>query len=363
MKMLNVSFVLFFLSTTLVFSQTITTYDFKTKVPSTIGTVPLGQNAIYKIENINTLLYDVKIESKQADFHSEPPSIFGQIFKLEEVVKATAGKELESTVESMTDKTTSTQILNGSKEQADLFLNEKIIENYKTDLKEEKSKNASLQDSSKIAELDEKIKRMRNEIAAQKTQLESLKIALSDEYAKILKELLYAAMNVSNSFDLLENSKLLKNKLVNLSLSDGLTYKQSFDAAEKILAEFEFANALNRLPNDFEKDYRKFLLIYDLYLKSEVVKNKFGSDSARIKKSVEGILIEMQAIKTVYDKSNYQEVFKGIDKLRSVLSTEKYYSVVSDPVQANKDIVSFTITVSPRKDTDTPKNLETRNFS
>jgi hypothetical protein len=362
MKMLNFSFVLFFLSTALVFSQTITTYDFKTKVPSTIGTVPLGQNAIYKIENINTLLYDVTIESKQTDFHSENHAIFGQILKLEEKAKTLLGSELEESIKKITDEETTAKILNESEAEAMLSFNQKMIENFEGDLLGQKAKPLVQQDSLKIVELETKIRKLRAEVLLQKNLVDSLKMIISDDYAKILQGLFSAAIRVSKSFDLLEETKSLKNKLVNLSLEDGLTFQESSSKAEKLLSQFQFVNSLSTLSKSFERDYQEFLSLHYVYLSSDVVKAKFKSDFSKIKESVHVITKEMESLKAIYEKTNYLEIFDNIDSLRDILAKESIYLVVSDPVQAEKDIVNFSVKITPRKDIKA-KNLETRNFS
>ena len=63
---------LVFFSINVTFGQNTVKYDFKSKNPPEIEATKLGQNTVFKIENINRFLYEVKIESKQTEFHSEP---------------------------------------------------------------------------------------------------------------------------------------------------------------------------------------------------------------------------------------------------------------------------------------------------
>jgi hypothetical protein len=363
MKKLEVIFVLFLLTSTQVLSQSISTYDFKTKVPSPIGTVPLGQNALYKIENINTLLYEVTIESKQTDFHSETPAIFGQILKLEEKAKTLLGSELEESIKNITDEVTTANIFNESQAEANLSFNQKMIENFESDLLGQKAKPLGQQDSLKIVALETKIRKLRAEVALQKNLVDSLKLIISDDYAKILQGLFSAAIKVSKSFDLLEETKSLKNKLVNLSLEDGLTFQESSAKAQKLLSQFQFVNSLSSLSKSFERDYQEFLSLYYVYLSSDVVKAKFKSDTSKIKESVHVITKEMESLKANYEKTNYPEIFDNIDSLQDILAKESIYLVVSDPVQAEKDIVNFSIKITPRKDIKVKSGLQTRNFS
>jgi hypothetical protein len=55
-------------------------YNFETKEPPTVTPATLGQLTVFKINNINKFLYDVKIEAKQTEYNSEPPAVFTQVF-------------------------------------------------------------------------------------------------------------------------------------------------------------------------------------------------------------------------------------------------------------------------------------------
>jgi hypothetical protein len=57
------------------FSQTIS-YDFKEGKPPKNDTANLGDYVVFKVENINTFIYDVKIEGKQTNLHTEGADVF-----------------------------------------------------------------------------------------------------------------------------------------------------------------------------------------------------------------------------------------------------------------------------------------------
>jgi hypothetical protein len=93
-----------------VFGQNKVVYDFITKEPPIITPADLGTNSVFRINNINKFLYEVKIESSQSEFNSTPPAIFSTIFnfekKEESTVKSEADKVIENSLEPKEKKET-----------------------------------------------------------------------------------------------------------------------------------------------------------------------------------------------------------------------------------------------------------------
>jgi hypothetical protein len=363
MKNKGILIVIFLVTVQTALGQTITTYDFKTKNPPAISEVEHGQTTVFKIENINRFLYDVKIDAKQTEFHSEPPSVFNQIFKLEKKESSSVSKEADRVISSEVGEDKVPKIKSKSLEEVTLHFNYDLLELFNTELTDQKALPDTVQNQARINELERLIEKLNKEIESQKETIKKLNDIIEDEYFRIIQDLYTKSINVGKSFELVEESKVLKNRLVGITLTDGLTHKEAVDKTNELFRIFPFSNYPEKLNVSFERDYKQFKAAYQLYLVNEKVKKKFNNDESKIKNSINNLFLEVESIKTTYDKTIYNEIFQNINFLFNELRNPNNFFVVSDPVQAEKDIINFDVKISPRKDLSSTANLENRQFS
>ena len=354
--------VLTFISFQEAFGQTSTTYDFKTKTLDSIRAANHGQATVFKIENINRFLYDVKIEAKQTEFHSEVPFVFSQILKYEKM-EPRKSKEATTVLPSVVTENAKSTIETRSTIEVDLNILEENLDIYNLELFDHKSVPNTDQNQAKINELERLILKLEEDIKKQKETIKNLNNIIEDGYLKVVRELYTNYLNVNKSFDLVEESKTLKNRLVALSLTDGLTIKDVNEKINGLHNTFPFSNYPEKLTDSFKNYYKQFKTAYELYLIDEKVKNKFSDDENKIRISVSNLLQEVESIKSTFDKTNYDEIFQNIYLLFIQLRNENNFFVVSNPVQAEKDVIKFDIKITPRKDITNVANLENRQFS
>lgn len=343
--------------------QTTTTYDFQSKTPPVIIEAKHGQTAVFKIENINRFLYDVKINTKQTEFHSEPPAVFSQVFKLEKKESSAISKEAEKVLTGEVDAVKASTIKAKSSEESLMLFNVRILETFNVELGEQKALPDSIQNHERIKELESQIKKLNTEIEVQKITIYELNAIIEDEYLKVLQDLYTKSLNVNKSFELVEESKILKNRLIGITLTDGLTFKKAIERTNELVKTFPFINYPEKLTVSFERDFKQFKASYELYLINEKVKKKFGGDESKVRNSISGLLQEVESIKLTYDNTNYNEIFQNINLLFNELRNSNNFFVVSNPVQADKDVINYEIKITPRKDIANTANLENRQFS
>jgi hypothetical protein len=344
------------------FGQSIVTYDFKSKNPPIVEDATHGQNTVFKVENINRFLYDVKIESKQTEFHSEPPAVFNQVFKFEKKETSSVDKEADKLLSSQSENDKE-KIRIKSNTESMLEFRELQLDVLNKSLINQKSLPDSIQDENLMKELKDKIYKLTKDIEDQKKTIESLNAIINDGYIKELQELHSKALSVHNSFELLEESKVLKNRLVAISLTDGLSYNESLEKTNELFVKFPFISYPENLINSFERTYKQFKSTYELYLVNSIVKRKFNDDTLRIRSSVLPLYEEIELLKSLSIKENYAEIFQNINTLYAELRNSNNFCVVSDPVQAQKDVINFEIKITPQKNVNAYGNLESRQFS
>jgi len=338
-------------------------YDFESKNPPTMVKAKLGEFTVFRVENINKFLYEVKIESKQIEFISESPAVFDLVFKKEEkvtsIVDIVAGKIGDRSVLLEEDKIC---MKLKSDNESNLEISNSKLGLLNKELNFQKDLPNSSRDPAKISELDASINKLTKDTAELRKAIKALN-AITDEYLKILQELQSKALNVHNSFELLEKSKALKNRLVGISLTDGLTYDESLKKTNELFVKFPFIDYPEELIDSFERAYRQFKSTYELYLVNAIVRKKIGCDESKIKSNVETLYNEIESLKSLSVKENYAEIFQNINTLFSELRNKNNFSVVSDPVQAEKDVINFNIKITPRNSINTSGGLEGRQFS
>jgi hypothetical protein len=186
---------------------------------------------------------------------------------------------------------------------------------------------------------------------------------IDDEYSKVIKELYSQSLKIQTSYELLEEAKVVKNRFVLISMTDGLNFNESTKLTNDLVTKYPFINNPEKLLSSFNKSYKQFKSSYELYLVNDVVKQRFSDDDIKIKRSVSSLLSEIETLKSNIDKYNYSELFQNINVLFTELNNENNFFVTSDPVQAEKDVINFDIKITPRKNIKSSSVLETRDFS
>lgn len=338
-------------------------YNFETKEPPAIIPATLGQYTVFRINNINKFLYDVKIEAKQTEYNSEPPAVFSQVFDIEKKETTDVGKEAEKVVQEQTETDKTESVKTKSTEESFLYFNELMLEAYNKELTEIESLPDSLQSDSKLTELKALVQALNTEIEEQKETISKLNDVIDDEYSKIIQELYSQSLKIQTSYELLEEAKVVKNRFVLISMTDGLNFNESTKLTNDLVTKYPFVNNPEKLLSSFNKSYKQFKSSYELYLVNEKVKQKFNDDDSKIKGSVSSLLSEIETLKATVDKYNYSDLFQNINVLFTELNNENNFFVVSDPVQAEKDVINFDIKITPRKNIKSSSVLETRIFS
>ena len=158
MKKIYLLSILLALITTFTYAQNIVTYDFESKDPPKIPIAKLGENSVYKIININKFLYEVKIESSQSEFNSEPPAVFSNVFQMEKKEESSITQEAKQVIEQtdaeLGEKESAFSL---AMEKSSLGWNKLKLASFMEDLLEYKLLPDTLQDQSKLLELNDKI--------------------------------------------------------------------------------------------------------------------------------------------------------------------------------------------------------------
>lgn len=338
-------------------------YDFETKKPPTVNCATLGQNTVFKIANINKFLYEVKIEAKQTEYNSEPPAVFSKVFSIEKKETTDVGKEAEKVIQEQTEKEDAESVKIKSAEEKFLYLNELMLEAYNKELTEIKTIPDSLQSDIKLNELRKQVQNLNEEIKKQKETILKLNDAINDEYLLMIQELYSHSLKIQTSYELLEEVKVMKNRFILISMTDGINFNESTRLTADLVTKFPFIKKPEKLLSSFNKSYRQFRSSYELYLVNGKVKQKFNNDVSKIKSSVSSLLSEVENLKVTVDKYNYSELFQNISVLYTELNNKNNFFVVSDPVQAEKDVINFDVKITPRKNIKSSSVLETRSFS
>lgn len=342
-------------------AQCIIRYDFKTKKLDTVKPLKLDDHASFRINNINKFLYEVSITAKQREFHTEVPVVFRM---LEQEKQQTTGltEVAEKTVEQQAGGPASETIKNIVGGGMSLRFNKDALTAYKENLSYLIALPDSVKPTEKVTELEHKIKQLEQEIAQQQNTIRELNDILDDEYTIVVAELYREALTVGNTFTQLEESKTLKNRLTKVAMTDGLSYLEARANADELFSEYSFSADPKKLLTSFEKACKKFKSSYELFLSNPVVLKKFKGDEAKVKASVSSLLAEVEALKTAVGKTEYDKIFEAISTLFGELRNRNNFFAVSDPVQAEKDILIFDVKITPRKDIPALSPLETRNF-
>ncbi len=188
-------------------------------------------------------------------------------------------------------------------------------------------------------------------------------IIQDNEYLTKTTELYTSAGFVNKTFNQLEEAKTMKNKLIQISLTDGLSCKKAIESLKELQGEYPFSLRPETLFTSFQTSYRNFETTHQLYSINKAVKAHFKDDSNKIRESTNELVNEIEDIKKKVDEYDYTRLFQGINQLFSELKNENNYFVTSDPVQAKKDIINYNIKITPRKDVKSASALENHDFN
>ncbi|MBV5312140.1 MAG: hypothetical protein JZU47_02520 [Prolixibacteraceae bacterium] len=364
MKKANLILTFILLVSISVLGQSKVEYDFITKEPPKISTADIGTNSVFRVNRINKFLYEVKIESSQSEFNSTPPAIFSTIFtfekKEENTIKSEADKVIENSSE--TKEKIETALLFGT-EKAILYKNKQMLSSFNEDLFELNEQPDSLKENSKISQLNQTINDLKAAIKTQEDKITQLNTIIDNEYLKKTTEIHVNGRIVSESFDQLEEAKTIKNKLIRITLTDGLDYKKAIDEINQLTSEYPLIFKPEKLLSSFQSSYNSFKTSLQLYFINTAVKTHFGNDEGKLRESITPLSTEVEDIKKKVDKFDYTKLFEEINQLITELKNENNYFICSDPVQARKDVINYNVKISPRKGVESLTALENRNFN
>lgn len=339
-------------------------YDFIAKASLAVDPITTGSTSVFKVKNVNKFLYEIKISSSQSEFNSEPPAIFSTIFKIEKkeenTVKQEANKVIENTSETEAKKISAIAYGLAS---ASLFRNQQELQVVEDDLFELNEVADSLRESAKISQLEQSMSNLRSEIESQKITIANLSKAIEDGYLKKTAEIHSKGGIVSESFEQLESIKTIKNRLIRITLTDGLDLFNATRKLDQLSFEYPFILKPEILLSSFQKSYTTFTTSIQLYSVDETVRTHFKNDDAKLKASIIGLSYEVEVLKKKVEGYDYTKLFEEVNQLLAELNNPNNYFVSSDPVQANKDVINYNVKITPRKGIESLTALETRNFN
>jgi hypothetical protein len=333
--------ILFQFFTLSLFAQrdSIIVYDFSAGVSAdvqmskTINKVRDGANVVYKIININRFVYDVKIEGAQEEHPSTPSPVFSTIFKKESIDTSGLGEKANQLTESLPDGI----------ENVDVSQAVKILE--------EEVGSINLMKTSTIEKLGDPNETKKNKAKA-KAKIENYDAEIAEHNHKIdgLKAYSILTQDISSLqiyFDQLEQTKELKNRLINISQDSNLTHEKSKDEVKSICSDYSFIQDLEALRNSFNVEYRNFHVSYREYL---VAKADEIDKSPVLKKTIQDLYDEAVAVKQKVDAYDYSKLFSEIRDLIRALESESSFFATSAPIQAEKDFMLFKVNISPKEE-------------
>jgi len=322
---------------------TVINYNFKTKMPCKIPYCKSNQPVCYRINNINRLLYDVKISTSQTEYHSEPPAGVAQMFNTAKT--ETSSKETD---QSQVTKDALSAIKAGASisNETDMFADEYETQSYNL----EKLKSVGATNDS-IKNINDSIQKISNKISLQLPRVKlylQIKSSLSKTY---------------RYFNQLERLIQINNDLVAFSLRD-IDYSSASKKVDHIQEVFPYTKRPEQLLSNFlnsYNDFKKKTVQYIEYLNTD--KSLRTSDKILINNNLKSLSDEVEQLKTTVDNEKYNEVIASLNCVLFELKKESNFFVVSDPVQAEKDVVNFEINITPRNNAGSSSNLDNRKFT
>jgi len=340
--------VLLLIITNSAFSQNSVEYDFKTKSLDTIKSVRIGENCVFKVNNINKFIYEVKIKSSQSEFCSKPPAILSGMLKIETPEKNT----IESEIKKVNDQVYADTIIN------------KLID----------CKNRIDELSKEIDSLNKDSTNNKDTIIIRQKEKESIeKIKSSIErdtiyvnvnyYYKKLAFMQSKSIKISSLFDKLEKVKEIKNKLIRISVIDGMNYDTVKSKIDILYKEYPYIKNPEDLLSEFYKVYKQLVVVNRKYEDDRSYKKINLSDSIKISNSIERLSEEIDNLYNKVAAYNYSLLFQEIDLWCNELVNSNNYFVASDPIQASGDIINYNLIINPKESSNPVFVSEKRDFN
>lgn len=337
---------------------TVLNYDFKTKTPDKVPFCTYNQFVTYRINNINRLLYNVKISSDQTTYQSEAPSGVSQMFNITKNETEVASKKTDSLLEVQTNNNKALVDSIKTKTNLEIQLAYNIQELSEIDDLQITQKNAL---STKNGEITNRIDKINGIINDSKGfQLLNL---------NLLQQLHSSIIKVFKSYNHLENAKRINNELVAFSVKDidFITSSERVNSILKAYPSIKYPELILSDFNNFYVEFTKNLSLYNQLLDKRI--NDKSSKPDQIQKdqqttaNLTSILNEITRLKSNVDNFDFSSLFASLNNILFELKKESNFFITSDPVQANKDVVNFKIDISPISRVNSASNLDQRNFS
>lgn len=301
---------LFAVSSQKLIAQTNVVYDFKTKTfVKKPKSSEINQTVTVKVENINTLLYDVEVIVDNKSYHTEAPALFLGYFptlsNMPSILEGVA-KAAKSAAEPKSDADPVAESLLLSEQ---LEFSDKLDDMQKKfGLKgfSDKKRDSLLREFGEVQEA--KQLEIQNRKAVLNTLLEE-HISDFDKLLEILQDISYT-------------TAVLRNPIVG-----GLDYAESAPSKEKLKED------IKQLYDVFFAADKKYLEIDELYM----------SDS-----SVE--VLKLRALKHLSDSVRSLVNIDNYIALTQLLDKSNFY-FVTPPISVHGDNIAISIKITPKQDT------------
>lgn len=332
--------------------STIIEYDFKTKKPETIPNCTFNQYVLYKIKNINRMLYNVTISSEQITYQSDTPIGISQLFNI-------SSENLVETTENLTNNILNYQIINQS-------LIDSIKSKAKIDFQFRHNRDLlSLNEKENIDTI--KLKNENEKLNKYIYNINDYFDKMTDKQIdiKLLDNLHLNSIRLFRSFNHLENAKKINNELTAFSLRD-IDYLSSIEKVNSILKAYPSLNRPYQILSDFNNYYQELNKCIELYKK--YITKSLNDNNTKLEKSkrkdvtlqnlilrdkqtienLASISTDINELKRNVDNFDYINLFESLTNVLFNLKNEGNFTITSDPIQAKKDIVDFKIDIAPK---------------
>jgi len=351
-------------------TPTILFYDFKTKTTERVPFCIFNQFVIYRIDNINRFLYNVKITADQMTYQSDAPSGISQIFN---ITKSETETTTNTSNAVLVSQTNDTALADSIKECSSLKVQ---LINNKEILSAVKEIQVKINDSLLNGNKEITILGKNNEIKIRIGRIDSfINSQGQSSNLKLLQQLHSSIIKLFRSYNHLEKAKHINNELVSFSMRD-IDYNTSLERVKSIEKSFPSIKRPEQILSDFNNYYLEFtksLRLYNEFLDRRINDNnsKQKKDSIlkeiqkdkQTKENLNSIFSEIKDLKDNVESFDFIGLFSSLNNILFELKKENNFFVVSDPVQANKDAVNFKIDISPISKVSSASNLDQRNFS
>lgn len=280
------------------------TYDFKSKKLHDFDAVKLGKTVSFKIENINRFIYEAQITAKNIEYITEPSDLFKRFFQTQ------------------------------------------------------------LEDDSVAMGLSKDFNEIKVDINSIKVQgiTQNEADSILKKYNKTVNLLKNKAELIVKNYNKLECIKLFKNKLVILSLDPNLTHSYASFKLKILESDCKYWEKADSLVSLFDYHYKDLKEIHKGFSSDTNFIKIYESSPDSHKNNIQVLINESDRLKVKVHSFDYKKLVSEISILYYEISQENNYFIMSDPVQAEKDVVKFQIKINSRSNADSIAVLEQRDF-